>query len=586
MAKNEMTIDVKLNTATLIAGSGAVVAALATVGKTARSVAAAMADAFRIKGYTGYLETVERFGKSLADELLCLQLNFGKLKAAIVDAAAPVASVFVPMLNEALLAAIRFVNGVGAVFSALFGGSKANDALADSAENAEKSQENLAGAVKATGKAVKKSLAGFDELDRLASPSGGGASGSVQPEVTVPDVENSLSPKLQSIVDQIYSILEPLKRIDFSQAIAAFAGLREALKPFTESLFAGLKWAYDKVFVPLAAWTVQNLLPAFLDALAAAAEVLTSVLGALKPLANWLWDSFLQPIAKWTGGVILDALQWLTERLKGVSAWIQQNQPLVEKIAILITGVAGAIGLVNSVLGLWNGISQTAVVAAVALSGAFSVLTSPITLVVAAISAVIGAVILLVRHWDEVKVAAASAWGSIQNVWGGASEWFRQNLLTPLANGFRSMVNGVIGFLNGMISGVVAGINAVIRAINSIRFTLPGWIPGIGGRGVGFNLNTVTAPRIPYLAQGAVLPANRPFLAVVGDQKNGTNVEAPLETIQQALANVLAQRTEEMQTRVTVNFTGDLAQLGRVLKPVIDTENNRRGVSLARGVMG
>ena len=68
------------------------------------------------------------------------------------------------------------------------------------------------------------------------------------------------------------------------------------------------------------------------------------------------------------------------------------------------------------------------------------------------------------------------------------------------------------------------------------------------------------------------MPANRPFLAVVGDQKHGTNVEAPLATIQDALANVLArQGTGD----INITFTGDLAQLARVLKPVIDKEGRR-----------
>ena len=53
----------------------------------------------------------------------------------------------------------------------------------------------------------------------------------------------------------------------------------------------------------------------------------------------------------------------------------------------------------------------------------------------------------------------------------------------------------------------------------------------------------MNAPQIPYLAQGAVLPANKPFLAVVGDQKHGTNVEAPLATIQQAVAAVMGDQT-------------------------------------------
>jgi hypothetical protein len=70
-------------------------------------------------------------------------------------------------------------------------------------------------------------------------------------------------------------------------------------------------------------------------------------------------------------------------------------------------------------------------------------------------------------------------------------------------------------------------------------------------------------------------------MAMVGDQKNGTNIEAPLATIQEALANVLAaQGTRD----INITFTGDLAQLARVLKPVIDRENSRVGGSLVKGV--
>ena len=105
------------------------------------------------------------------------------------------------------------------------------------------------------------------------------------------------------------------------------------------------------------------------------------------------------------------------------------------------------------------------------------------------------------------------------------------------------MVNGIIGFLNAMIAGIVGGVNGIVNAINKLSFTAPDWIPGIGGKTVGFNLKTVHTPQIPYLAQGAVLPANKPFLAVVGDQKHGTNVEAPLATIQQAVANVMGDQT-------------------------------------------
>lgn len=85
---------------------------------------------------------------------------------------------------------------------------------------------------------------------------------------------------------------------------------------------------------------------------------------------------------------------------------------------------------------------------------------------------------------------------------------------------------------------------------------------------------------VPYLASGAVIPPNAPFMAILGDQKNGTNIEAPLETIKQALAEVMG---EYSRGDISINFTGDLAQLARILKPQIDRENKRVGTSLNGG---
>ena len=85
-----------------------------------------------------------------------------------------------------------------------------------------------------------------------------------------------------------------------------------------------------------------------------------------------------------------------------------------------------------------------------------------------------------------------------------------------------------------MANAVVAAINTVIRAINTINFTVPDWIPGVGGNSVGFNIPEINKISIPRLATGAVIPANKEFLAVLGDQKHGTNIEAPLEMIKQA----------------------------------------------------
>jgi hypothetical protein len=115
-----------------------------------------------------------------------------------------------------------------------------------------------------------------------------------------------------------------------------------------------------------------------------------------------------------------------------------------------------------------------------------------------------------------------------------------------LKSALRTVINGILGFVGGMVNGVLDGINTVIRSFNKLKVDVPDWVPGIGGKSLGFNIPTVHKVSIPQLATGAVLPPNDPFLAVVGDQKQGTNIEAPLETIQDAVALVLAPYLERL----------------------------------------
>lgn len=538
--------------------------------RTVTGLKKALCDAFDLSGYLG--EAVKSTGL-LDKQLLVLRLSLGKLKSAIGQAVAPVAAVLLPIVQQAIYALTRLAKNVGSVISALFGGSKATKAMANS-------QKELASSA---GKA-SRSLASFDEIERLENTGSAGASG--EETVTMPQVQDTLSPQLQTVVDKINSLIEPLRHIDLSAAIAAFSALKEALAPFAPQLFSGLEWAYHNLFVPLAAWTVEDLLPAFLELLAAALGVLNEVLIALKPLGTWLWENFLLPIAQWTGETIIEALQWLTDKLHGVSQWISENQPLVQSIAKVVLGVAAAIGLVNGAMNLWNAVSSVGATVTGVFGNAMTLLTSPISIVVAAIAALIAIVVLLVKNWDAVKAAAVSVWDKIRQTFASVATWFQEKVMDPLIGGFKNMVNGIIGFLNSMIAGIVAGINGVIGLLNKLKFDIPDWIPGIGGKTFGFNMQLLNAPQIPYLAQGAVLPANKPFLAVVGDQKHGTNVEAPLDVIKQALSEVLGSDSGGRGTDViNINFTGDLAQLARVLQPEIVRESNRAGRSLMKGVV-
>lgn len=108
-----------------------------------------------------------------------------------------------------------------------------------------------------------------------------------------------------------------------------------------------------------------------------------------------------------------------------------------------------------------------------------------------------------------------------------------------IIGGIKKAINGIIKVINGMISGITDGINGMINALNALNFDVPDWVPFIGGQTFGLNIDNVSAPQIPYLATGAVIPPNSPFMAVLGDQRHGTNIEAPLDTIKQAVKEVI-----------------------------------------------
>ena len=89
-------------------------------------------------------------------------------------------------------------------------------------------------------------------------------------------------------------------------------------------------------------------------------------------------------------------------------------------------------------------------------------------------------------------------------------------------------------------------------------------------------ISGVALPTIPALANGAVIPANSQFLALLGDQKHGTNIEAPLDTIVAAFQKVAGDQN------INITFKGSMAELVRVLKPEIEKEDKRKGVSLLK----
>lgn len=125
-----------------------------------------------------------------------------------------------------------------------------------------------------------------------------------------------------------------------------------------------------------------------------------------------------------------------------------------------------------------------------------------------------------------------------KQAWEGVKEIFK-GVFGTLYSLVKVPINKIISLINNFINGFVNGFNSVIKAMNKLSVKIPDWVPEFGGKSFGINIKTMKAPQIPYLATGAVIPPNAPFMAVLGDQKHGTNIEAPLDTIKQAVAEVI-----------------------------------------------
>lgn len=153
--------------------------------------------------------------------------------------------------------------------------------------------------------------------------------------------ENNVGTRIiQNIADIFNIVLETIKNItgataewakglDFTPLLESVNKLLEALKPFTENIGQGLAWLWENVLLPLASWTIEDVLPRFLNVLAEAIGVLNSVIEVLKPYGIWLWEKFLLPLAKWTGGAIVDILDGIAYALGAIADYIDGIQDVI-----------------------------------------------------------------------------------------------------------------------------------------------------------------------------------------------------------------------------------------------------------------
>ena len=468
-------------------------------------------------------------------------------------------------------------------------------------------QEDLTDAVKGTNKELKKSLAGFDELNTLSQDTGSGAgdggasavgggvgigdlSGGFGNTDYISEIDEELAKSLKIAGYALLVIgLILLGTGNFMLGagfIVAGAGLvaittasfsgEEATEKIKEELTKGFVIAGVIAIILGIILCVAGIFPQGIGLIVAGAASLVTavainwnaikekidnvlsneeltkkflVIGLILLFAPAFWQIAIPLIVLGVAGMVkqekLD-FNKIKEKIKTVfkeiGDWIKIFGTLVLGVMLCLTGVGLPIGialilsgaghLVDKVSLYWDKYGEkikeffNSVLSWVKTWG---LLVLGIILIISGVGFPLG-LALLYKGAKNLTEAKDPNWfallDKIKEVWKAIKEYWKTNIAKYFTSAWWG--NLAKNAINGFLKWIVSGLNKLVDKINSFGFALP---DVLGGGRVGFNVPKLS---VPQLARGAVLPPNKPFLAMVGDQRNGTNIEAPLDTIVQA----------------------------------------------------
>ena len=410
-------------------------------------------------------------------------------------------------------------------------------------------------------------------------------------------IVQKLADTFDTVLEHINNISEKTSEwsetIDFEPVLTAFDDLLTPIQKIVDIAGTWAENVWDKVFLPLASWVIEEGVPAALEAIGDFLDLVAAIGENVGILLGAIWDGFLSKLVSWVGDGVIKFLEVFGQFLKDVA----ENETAVN----VIIGIASAIGAVVAGIAAFKKITS-------AVPAVIAALSNPVVWIIAAIAAIVVVIIEVITYWDTLKEIFSEGiqwwknlfsnlwntivtywsdkllkivewfktviasfkefigdvkayWGNLfKNLWNSVKNWWNNtfiagwksalatvkntfsNLWQGIKNIAKSAVNAVIGFVNGMINGAANGINRIIDLINTLRWDIPDWVPVIGGGTFGFNIQHITPPQIPYLATGTVVPANYgEFTAILGDNKREPEVVSPLSTIKQAVLEALAE---------------------------------------------
>lgn len=459
-----------------------------------------------------------------ANQTRVLTLQFDQLKATLGQGLINVLTPVIQTLNILLEKLQTVAEAFKEWTETMFGNAGPPDnAITNASEAVEDLTENLQQAEKA----AKKALAPFDEIVKIGSGSSGSegsselvsellASGDKNQESTQigNNVQDNITPVLEKIKEKLDELIDPLRDIDFTPAFESLQGLGNAFISLGNTIKEALEWAWFEIIAPLSEWVIEDVAPVAIDALSAA---FTSLDQALQPVlegVKGLWDA-LQPVVEFIKNSVILAFEDMEDRFNKVGTLFEEKSPELEQ---LFTNLEEIVTI------LWDNVGPIFE----GLRDAFRAMEE------AKFDGIINNAEFLI---DTLTGLSEFLLGVFQGDWEKAFGGLKTIVL--------SWVSGVVDAINIFLSGLEKALNFIINALNTISVEIPDWgiFGELRGKRFGINLDPVVIDKIqvPMLASGAVIPPNAPFAAILGDQRNGRNLEAPEGLIRQIFQEEMAE---------------------------------------------
>lgn len=534
-----------------------------------------------------------------------------RLKAALLTLAQPILQVVIPVFVKLVNILTQVVTAIAKFFGMLSGKSWSSQKSAAQGLNDE--QKALEG-VGTAAKDASKSMASFDEINQLTdnTASGAGGGGGAASTEIAPDFSN-----LDMAEDKLHDIL------GLVGAIAAGLLAWKIASLFTNDLSKiwgialAVAGAFALVYFWLDAWNNGIDLQNFLGMLAGLAALAVGLAIAFGPIAAGI-------------ALVVGGLAMLVVGIKDV---IENGFNLVNTLTIIAGLLAAGIGI-SLLTGSWIPLLiagfLAALVALVSFTGHGEELIQGLKNIIDGFGKFFKGVFTgdmklavegIKQIWEGMKQSWNAIVSSIKDAWNMFITWLQSrspllaaifqtygSFISGLYKSIKQWLSGIIEFVSGVFTGdwtkawegvkeifkgiwngiitvveyainfIINGINLLISALNTIHFEVPDWVPIIGGRSFGISIPLVSQVALPRLAEGAVIPPNREFMAVLGDQKSGTNIETPLETMVQAFKQAMNESGGRSQT-IILQLNG--REFARAVYKANNEETQRVGVRLA-----